>query len=96
MEVRRTLEELNPYRKLRPTELKVNFCVTLTDSDRNTDTLFVKRISETEIVFEQQSRLRPSYEIILTRAGDEVCDAKGRSVTIAGRIKQYDYEGKEL
>jgi hypothetical protein len=92
MEIRRTLEKTNEPRDLKPSELKAGFCINLTDSDDNRDAVFVEKISETEIVF-TSGETRPAYrayQIILTRDGEKLTDAKGRAVTIFGKAKQYD------
>jgi len=99
MEIRRTLERTNESRVLKPSELKVGFCITLTDSDDNSDTIFVEKISDTEIVFTSATTTKASrtYQIILARDGETLSDAKGRAVTIYGKAKQYDtMTGEEI
>jgi hypothetical protein len=91
MEVRRTLKDPNPIRELKPSELKIGYCVHLTDSDHNSDTLFVEKISDTEIAFKQKISPDP-YRIILTRQGDKLKDMEGHSVTIRGKAKQDEEE----
>lgn len=97
METRRTLEKEPESRDLKASDLKVGFCVSLTDSDENNDTLFVARITETDITFaDKLLAANQNYQVILTREGDTLRDAKNRLVTIYGRVKQYGLDGKEI
>lgn len=96
MEVRRTLEKEEP-RHLKPSELRVGYCVCLTDTDKNRDTLFVEKISDAEIVFETMMFSdAKNYQIILERKGDRLTDGKGRAVEVWGQPTQYNAEGKKL
>jgi hypothetical protein len=97
MQIRRTLEK-SKYETgyFKPSTLKVGYMVSLTDADKNSDTLQVEKITDTEVVFEQPSVLREKYTVILTRHGDELRDEKGRTVEVWGQLIQYNFEGKEL
>ena len=95
MNIRRTLEPYNEARDLKLSEIKVDYCITLTDSAANRDTLFVEQIGETEVVFTSRSATR-SYQVNLKREGETLRDEKGRLVTIYGRPTQYKMNGEVI
>ena len=98
--IRRTLESHNEARNLKLSEIKVDYCINLTDSDENRDTVFVEQIGETEVVFTSgpvgKGIAAGPYQVILKREDETLRDEKGRLVTIYGRPTQYKMNGEVI
>ena len=94
--VRRTLEKDEPV-NLKVSELRVGFLVNLRDPEYNSELVTVKEIGENEVTFTNMYMSEAKkYDVILTRDGDRLIDAKGRPITARGMAHQFDYNGNEI
>jgi hypothetical protein len=93
--IRRTLEKDVEYRDVDVGELVVDDVYTLRDTEGNGQTLFVDKITDSEVTFVSKIFSEAdNFRVILIRDGEKLRDVKGRAITVSGTVKRKSTEEK--